>query len=198
MFNPIEKTDTLQAVSKAQTIRLIDILFLGPYMLYMAKNKKLSNAQRSIFGFFGATTIYYNAKNYFENKKRISTLSGTENNPWLSDETYLSNDKDSLRKLWKKDSNGSSIKSKQKKNEYKNKIDSLQIKVDAANKLIEKSSAWETKIKKLEMSLEAGHDVVDVFTEPYFSSMLTSPNNEDEKWQRKASREYEDYKKGKL
>lgn len=70
MFKPIEKKDFIKAVSKAQSIRLIDIFFLGPLMIYLPFKYKMKPLDKFLLSFFGATTIYYNAENYIINKKR--------------------------------------------------------------------------------------------------------------------------------
>ena len=68
---PIEKSETVKAVSKAQAIRLIDIVFLGPYMIYLASlDRKMCKFSKGVLFFFGTTTILYNLQNYTENKRR--------------------------------------------------------------------------------------------------------------------------------
>jgi len=77
-MNPqMTKQETLQAVSKAQWVRLVDIYFLGPFMIFLALNeKKMCPYRRSILGLFGATTIWYNFKNYRDNRERLQTMLG--------------------------------------------------------------------------------------------------------------------------
>ena len=79
MTSQMTKPETLQAVSKAQWIRLVDVYFLGPFMIFLALNeKKMCPYRRSILGFFGATTIWYNWKNYRENQERLQTMAGKD------------------------------------------------------------------------------------------------------------------------
>lgn len=55
------------AVEKAQSIRLLDVYALGPFMLYAAlKPGSLSPFQRFALAGIGITTILYNLKNYRE------------------------------------------------------------------------------------------------------------------------------------
>jgi hypothetical protein len=46
----------------------MDIFVLGPLMVYWATKKDLTNIDKSLLIFFGATTVYYNANNYLKNR----------------------------------------------------------------------------------------------------------------------------------
>lgn len=58
----------LSLIAKPQFIRLIDVFIIGPYLLWLSKDYKDFNKQLLIF--FGATTIGYNARNYYLNAKQ--------------------------------------------------------------------------------------------------------------------------------
>ena len=52
---------------KSQSVRLLDVFVLGPLMVYAAtKLPKRSRPLAYALGFFGVTTVLYNAKNYAE------------------------------------------------------------------------------------------------------------------------------------
>ena len=58
---------TVTELSKSQTIRLIDVFFIGPVCIYAGTYKELPQWLRfSLIG-IGAATIYYNGKNYLSN-----------------------------------------------------------------------------------------------------------------------------------
>lgn len=52
---------------KTQTIRLIDVFLLGPFMIYAAAKPQLTPLDRIILAIIGIATILYNWKNYKEN-----------------------------------------------------------------------------------------------------------------------------------
>ena len=53
---------------KSQNVRLVDIFFIGPVLIYMASQKKLSKPERGLMGILGGATIFYNLRNYLKNK----------------------------------------------------------------------------------------------------------------------------------
>ena len=64
------RTETVQEYQKSQNIRLLDVLFIGPLMIYGAyKAKEMHPALRIILAIFGICTIYYNLKNYNINRE---------------------------------------------------------------------------------------------------------------------------------
>jgi hypothetical protein len=52
---------------KSQKVRLIDVLLLGPFMIY-AGSKLPSRAMQAAMIMAGILTITYNANNYLKNK----------------------------------------------------------------------------------------------------------------------------------
>lgn len=53
---------------KSQFVRLLDILFYGPFLLYIATLMP-NNMTRIILLFIGATTITYNLRNFITDQK---------------------------------------------------------------------------------------------------------------------------------
>lgn len=51
---------------KTQTVRLVDLFFIAPYLLIAATKPKLSKTDRAIVIAIAAGTFYYNALNYFK------------------------------------------------------------------------------------------------------------------------------------
>lgn len=74
MDNKFEITEQSQAtvteISKSQTIRLIDVFFIAPVLVYAGTYKELPNWLRISLVGIGVATFYYNGKNYLDNKKR--------------------------------------------------------------------------------------------------------------------------------
>ena len=56
---------------KTQLIRIADVAFVGPFMLYAAMRPKLTKSEKIILTSLGIATIIYNGLNYlkYENKK---------------------------------------------------------------------------------------------------------------------------------
>jgi len=69
---PIDETNTttIEELSKSQNIRLVDVFFIGPFLIYMGnKAQRISPLQRNLIYAIGIATIVYNGKNYLKNKK---------------------------------------------------------------------------------------------------------------------------------
>ena len=62
---------TVTEVSKGQKVRVIDVLFIAPFMIYVATQGKLTMTERYIMFGLGAATLIYNAKNYIETKRNL-------------------------------------------------------------------------------------------------------------------------------
>ena len=56
---------------KTQLVRIADVVFFGPFMLYAASKPKINKTQKLILATIGVGTIVYNAINYlkYENQK---------------------------------------------------------------------------------------------------------------------------------
>ena len=53
---------------KSQNIRILDIVVIGPLMIYFGYSYQPINIFSMLLIFFGATTVTYNLKNYFYTK----------------------------------------------------------------------------------------------------------------------------------
>jgi hypothetical protein len=51
---------------KTQLVRIADVVFFGPFMLYAASRPKLNKTQKVILATIGIGTIIYNATNYLK------------------------------------------------------------------------------------------------------------------------------------
>ena len=70
LHNERENT-TFKELSKSQNIRLLDVFFIGPFMIYVSqKAKGINNLEKFTLLGLGIATIYYNGNNYLDNKKR--------------------------------------------------------------------------------------------------------------------------------
>jgi hypothetical protein len=64
----INRRDNLFGL-KVQDIRLMHLLFIGPFLIYVGTKKELSLPVRLTLVGLGAATIIYNGNNYLKNKK---------------------------------------------------------------------------------------------------------------------------------
>ncbi|PWG74043.1 hypothetical protein DF186_19935, partial [Enterococcus hirae] len=68
-FTSEEKQETVTEYQKSQYVRLIDVFFIAPVMIYAGTFKTLPMWLRiSLIG-IGAATLYYNGKNYLINQR---------------------------------------------------------------------------------------------------------------------------------
>lgn len=58
----------MKEISKTQVIRLIDVFFIGPLMIYAGSQNKLSPTLNNALILLGAATIAYNGRNYLLNR----------------------------------------------------------------------------------------------------------------------------------
>ena len=62
---------TKKEYQKSQVVRLWDIFFIAPFLVYIAYNSKgLKNWERAGIYFIGISTLLYNGRNYLKNKKK--------------------------------------------------------------------------------------------------------------------------------
>lgn len=54
---------------KPQFVRLADVFFIGPFMIYAAGKSKLSKTDRATLVGLGIATILYNGYNYIKQKE---------------------------------------------------------------------------------------------------------------------------------
>ena len=53
-------------LGKTQDVRILDVLALGPFMVYMSTKVEAPEGARWILAFAGAATITYNGRNFLE------------------------------------------------------------------------------------------------------------------------------------
>jgi len=58
----------IDAFQKSQRVRLVDVLVLGPYLIYLATKKTLLPLDKGLLTVIGAATIFYNLNNYMKNR----------------------------------------------------------------------------------------------------------------------------------
>lgn len=62
------KTSTIKEYEKSQIIRLVDVFFIAPVLMYSAyKSKDLPDSIRMIVSIIGLGTLVYNGNNYLKN-----------------------------------------------------------------------------------------------------------------------------------
>lgn len=59
---------SIEEVQKSQIVRLADVFFIAPFMFYIASKKTLTSLDRNIMFGLAFATLFYNAKNYIENR----------------------------------------------------------------------------------------------------------------------------------
>lgn len=57
-------------ISKSQTVRAVDVLFIGPFLIYVGMKKKNSKSVDALLIGIGTLTILYNGKNFLQNLKK--------------------------------------------------------------------------------------------------------------------------------
>ena len=59
-----------QELSKSQTIRLVDVFLIAPFLVFIGLKKGLlSKTEKYIVILIGVATLYYNGKNYLKNRQ---------------------------------------------------------------------------------------------------------------------------------
>lgn len=89
MINSDYKTQTevnyAYEVSKSQNVRLADILFIGPMMIYVAYKYKMKPIDKAIMIFLGLATIYYNYNNYMATRNGGQLVGGKGDQKLITD-----------------------------------------------------------------------------------------------------------------
>jgi hypothetical protein len=57
--------------TKSQWIRILDIVVIGPLMIYMGSLQDSQSISSALLIYFGATTIGYNLHNYMSQRKKM-------------------------------------------------------------------------------------------------------------------------------
>lgn len=55
--------------SKTQEIRLIDVFFIGPYLVYLAWKGNVTVLDKVVLGIIGGSTLFYNLRNFIRNRQ---------------------------------------------------------------------------------------------------------------------------------
>ncbi len=64
----ISKTDSPLGFD-VQSVRLLDVFFIAPFLMYVGTNKSLSTPVRATLWGIGLATLFYNGHHYLKNKK---------------------------------------------------------------------------------------------------------------------------------
>ena len=65
-----QSTSLCGEVSKSQGVRLLDVFFIAPFLVFIGlKAKGLSKSELLVLYAIAGGTLFYNAKNYLETKK---------------------------------------------------------------------------------------------------------------------------------
>ena len=64
-----EANSTVKEVQKSQGIRLIDVFFIAPFLLYASSKSQLTRLDKNVLFALGIATLYYNGVNYLKNKE---------------------------------------------------------------------------------------------------------------------------------
>ena len=71
MLHTEKEPTTAGEISKSQTIRLVDVFLIAPFMLYIGyKAKGLKEWERVGMYILAGATFYYNGNNYIKNKHK--------------------------------------------------------------------------------------------------------------------------------
>lgn len=57
-------------IKKSQEIRILDVLFIGPFLLYLGWKGRVTGVDRIVLFGLGGATILYNLNNYLRNKDK--------------------------------------------------------------------------------------------------------------------------------
>jgi hypothetical protein len=60
----------MNEISKSQTVRAVDVLLIGPFLIYVGMQKKNSQNINMALIAIGALTILYNGNNFLKNLKK--------------------------------------------------------------------------------------------------------------------------------
>lgn len=55
-------------IHSSQTARLIDLLSITPYLIYVSQKKEITSTDRKILLGIGLFAVYYNLSNYIRNR----------------------------------------------------------------------------------------------------------------------------------
>jgi len=64
-----DKSDKDWSMEKSQTVRLVDVFLIGPYLIFISQKKGLNNIDKQFLLVTGIATIFYNLSNYLERRE---------------------------------------------------------------------------------------------------------------------------------
>ena len=56
-------------MEKSQTVRLVDVFVIAPYLIFISQKKGLNNIDKQFLLVTGIATIFYNLSNYLERRE---------------------------------------------------------------------------------------------------------------------------------
>ena len=56
-------------MEKSQTVRLVDVFVIAPYLIFISQKKALSNIDKQFLLVTGIATLFYNLSNYLERRE---------------------------------------------------------------------------------------------------------------------------------
>ncbi len=59
----------VEEIQKSQAIRLVDVFFIAPYLIYVSTKSKITELDKYLLLGLGVATLVYNGFNYYENIK---------------------------------------------------------------------------------------------------------------------------------
>lgn len=64
-----EANSTVKEIQKSQSIRLVDVFFIAPFLVYISTKNKLTRLEKNTLLVLGVATLYYNGVNYLKNRE---------------------------------------------------------------------------------------------------------------------------------
>ena len=55
-------------MEKSQTVRLVDVFVIAPYLIFISQKNTLSNIDKQFLLVTGIATLFYNLSNYLERR----------------------------------------------------------------------------------------------------------------------------------
>lgn len=62
-----KQPSSVDEYQKSQSVRLLDVFVLAPYLIYLAQKKELAKLDKQMLIIIAGATIVYNGRNYIKN-----------------------------------------------------------------------------------------------------------------------------------
>ena len=62
-----KQPSSVDEYQKSQSVRLLDVFVLAPYLIYLAQKKELTKLDKQMLIIIAGATIVYNGRNYIKN-----------------------------------------------------------------------------------------------------------------------------------